>query len=85
MKIQNHQLHIHAKCVELSKSAVYDVVKRFKEMLTVEKLLGSGRKPGPFDKYFDQKLRGSFSENPGLSDRDKENMEHLPSRFEKRD
>ena len=31
-----------AKRVEFPKSTVYDVIKRFKEMLTVERLSGSG-------------------------------------------
>jgi len=41
-----------AKCVELPKSIVYGVIKRYKETLTVGKLSG-GRKPRQFDKNLD--------------------------------
>ena len=59
------------KCVELPKSTLYNVIKRIKETLTVERLSGSGQKPEPFDKNLDQELRRSFNENPRLSDRDR--------------
>ena len=49
-----------AKCVELPKSNVCNVIKRFKETLTVERLSDSSRKPGSFDKNLNQNIRRSF-------------------------
>ena len=60
-----------AKSLGVSKSTVGDVLKKFKETLSIERKVGSGRKKGPVDKQLHRKIVRSFKVNPGLSDRDR--------------
>lgn len=57
--------------LNIPKSTVGDVIKRFKSTLTTERAKGSGRKPGPVDKKQHQKVVRSLKANPGLSLRDR--------------
>ena len=73
-----------AKCAELPKSIAYDVIKRFKETLTVKRLSGSRQKLGPktlIRSFVDHsiKIQGFRTEI------EQKYMEHQPPRFKKRD
>lgn len=58
-----------AKSIGIPKSTVGNVLRRFKETLTIERKKGQGRKSGPANKNLHQKIIRSFKQNPGLSNR----------------
>ena len=60
-----------AKTLKLPRRTVSDVIKRYKETLSIESKPGSGRKKGNVDKKLAQKIRRSVKTNPGLSYRDR--------------
>ena len=60
-----------AKATGTAKSTVTSVLKRFKDMLTVNRAKGGGRKPGPVNKELAKKIVRSAQQNPALSDRDR--------------
>lgn len=60
-----------AKSLKLPRTTVRDVLKGYKETLTINRKPGSGRKPGTYNKKLYQKVRLSFKTNPGLSHRDR--------------
>lgn len=59
-----------AKILKLDKSTVCRVIKRYNETLTVERAVGSGRKPGPIDKKLSERVIRSIKNNPSQSLRD---------------
>ena len=59
-----------AKASESSKTTVYLVIKRYKSSLSIKQAKGSGRKSGFKDKKAAISIRRSFTQNPGLSNRE---------------
>ena len=60
-----------SKSPNVPKSTVGDVLKRYKETLSVERAKQSGTKKGPRNKKLHATIVRSFKQNPGLSDRDR--------------
>lgn len=60
-----------AKKLKMPKSTVADVLKRFKETLTIGRAPHPSRKCGPKNKELAKKVTRSFKANPALSDRDR--------------
>ena len=60
-----------AKLLKFPKSTVYDVLKRYKETLSVERKPGSGGARRSIDPVVARKVVKSFKQNPGLSDGDR--------------
>lgn len=72
-KVENPNATIKeiAKKLNLVKSTVCRVLKRFREDGTTERKKGSGRKPGRKDPKAVQNIKRSLKQNPGLSDQDR--------------
>lgn len=60
-----------AKALNLSKSTVGIVIKRFKERLNIERAVQKKRRQGCVDKNLNVKVLRSCKQNPGLSDNDR--------------
>ena len=60
-----------AKTLNLSKRTCQEVIKKYKQTLTITRSSGSGRKPGPANKILAEKIKRSFKYSPGLSVRDR--------------
>lgn len=59
-----------AQILKLPKSTVNYVIKRYNDFLTFDQAPGRGRKVGPVDNFWTQKVLKSIRNNPGLSIRD---------------
>jgi transposase len=60
-----------AKELKLSKRTCQNVIKKFKESLSVTRKPESGKKPGSGNKMLAKKIVRSFKNSPGLSIRDR--------------
>ena len=71
--IQNSSLSCRkiAQNLNVAKSTVFDVLKRYKQSLTTDRKTGTGLKSGPVNKDLATKIKRSFIANPGLSDNDR--------------
>lgn len=81
MKVREKIIHKHtqnpdmsyndiAKTLGVARSTVGNVIKNFKNTLTIERKKGSGRKAGPISKSKDKAVVASFTRNPNVSVRD---------------
>lgn len=55
----------------VSKSTAFHVIKQYKTSLSINRAKGSGRKKGFMDQKVANKIRRSFEQNPGLSNRER--------------
>lgn len=84
MELENRKIILHnhhenptwsasklAKVLKFPKTTVYDVLKRFKETLTVDRAKGTGAKKGSRNPRLEKTVMRSIKSNPGLSDNDR--------------
>lgn len=57
-----------AKTLKFAKSTVYDVLKRFRERKSVDRVPQNKRRSGTYDRKLNQKVLRTVRANPGLSD-----------------